>query len=779
MSDGAFSFNKSGAGDGASRRDPRDRTRKPSRSRCQPELESLEGRRLLAASLAALPNVSVPDYQGYQVPLNGSGSNATTQSYTVTSSNPDIGASVATGEFLTLNVSHASSGTGDVAIPASNVVIQLFGDLTPNTVANIESFVQQGFYNNKNLFRVANNFPNSTGYIIQGGSANNQANGVSGLPGTPFNNEIVQQLGFNNEGQLAMANSGKQGTNDTQFFFTSGTPNNTSYTPPNSLSYQYTIFGQVVSGLNVVQQMTQVTTTTDPVLGGQTMPVSPIVINSATLSTTNPNGVVHIDATQARVGETSTITVTATDPATKTTATQAFNVTVTANGASYFQVGGTTPFVLRPIAFANTIVYKQDTPQTIQLSGDPANAGQTLTYNIVSQPTNGTISQFNSSTGTLVYTPNPGFQGADSFQFTVTNSGGLTSDARSVTLATSVIPPTAADVNVTNNYSEPMSIQLQGSNPNPGYTQSLNYQFTSNPTKGTISQLNSATGQLVYTPNVGATGTDSFTYNVTSVGPPFPGLVSQTATVTINLNNPAVNTGAVRVITNPSLGDSVLTVTPPPGAPNGKNNVLITETQNPLDPTQNKILVIVNGHADINQPLASSITSIVGFGGKASNTITVDPSVDPLIGVTIDGGHGRHAVNVLQGGDGTTVEHGWFGRKNTLIGGTGTNILIGRAGKVKFQPSSSTSVIFAGVPKGTILQGHHDQTQANNRLKPPGGTFYRVNSKGRLVAIPTPRLTADLQDARVSTAGGSVAGGSYGSAVSGTGSGTTRKTRKK
>ena len=54
----------------------------------------------------------------------------------------------------------------------------------------------------------------------------------------------------------------------------------------------------------------------------------PVVINSATLSSTNPNGVLHIDTTSATAGQTATITVTATDPTDDTTATQSFTVTV-------------------------------------------------------------------------------------------------------------------------------------------------------------------------------------------------------------------------------------------------------------------------------------------------------------------------------------------------------------------------------------------------------------------------------------------------------------------
>jgi hypothetical protein len=80
---------------------------------------------------------------------------------------------------------------------------------------------------------------------------------------------------------------------------------------------------------------------------------------------------------------------------------------------------------------------------------------------------------------------------------------------------------------------------------------------------------------------------------------------------------------------------------------------------------------------------------------------------------------------VLKGGGGFTREHGWFGF-STLIGGPGPNELIGRAGQVRFRPSSATDLIFAGVP--------HRRTPMLNPT-PPGGTFY-VYKNGRLIPVP-------------------------------------------
>ena len=279
------------ASSGANRR----RSRKVGQGLSGRGLEHLEGRRLPNGSLASLPPVSALQYQGYQVVLDGSASNAASQTFTVTSSNPDIGATVAQGQFLTMNVSHASSGAGDPAF-SGTIVLQLFNDLTPNTATLIEGFVNTGYYNGKYIFKVANQFPDTNGYLLQGGSpVNHISSQTSGLAGTPFPNEIVQQLGFTNPGQLAMANAGTADSNDTQFLLTSS--------DPAFLDDTLTIFGQVVSGLNVVNEMTQVALSGDPGTGSQTYPTSPIVVSSETLSNTNPNGVVHIDTTHARVGE--------------------------------------------------------------------------------------------------------------------------------------------------------------------------------------------------------------------------------------------------------------------------------------------------------------------------------------------------------------------------------------------------------------------------------------------------------------------------------------------
>ncbi len=569
-------------------------------------LESLEERKLLAAALATIAPVTVPAQMGYQVLLDGSAATGTTQqNFSATSSNPNITASVATGPYFSVSVSHTAASVSDVSFTGT-IVMQLFQDLTPNTVDQIRQFVNDGYYIGKNFTRIINGFPGASDYVAQGGAPNANGTGSSGQPGTPFANEIVQQLAFNNSQQVAMANAGGTNTNDTQFFLTTSTPT--------SLDYNYTIFGQMVGGQSILTDMTMVQVQTNPITGEKSLPVNPITITAASMSDTNTSGVLHIDTTQAKAGDTATITVTAKDPTTNTEVTRTFTVTV----GSY--TGPTSPPInFRPFATAVSQNVTFGGEGTVKLSGQSGNptasTTETLSYNLVGQPQHGTISNFDSKTGTFTYTPNEGYLGSDSVQYTVTS---------------------------TNTAKSPVA--------------------TSNP-----------------------------------------------ATVTINVV--PGDTGAVRQI------DRVLIVTPKPHRnPRFKNTILVTQTSGATP----RIQVTVNGVVDSNQPLVSSLDSIVVYGSKANDKITVDPSV--RVTATIDGGHGGR--NKLIAGSYNIREHGWFGH-TTMVGGTGRNQLVGRAGQIRFKPTKTSSLIFAGVVHGR---------KPNGRPNAPGGTFYRYVN-GRLVVV--------------------------------------------
>ena len=133
------------------------------------------------------------------------------------------------------------------------------------------------------------------------------------------------------------------------------------------------------------------------------------------------------------------------------------------------------------------------------------------------------------------------------------------------------------------------------------------------------------------------------------------------------------------------------------------------------------IEVYVNNQLDVTQPAVSNLDDIIVYGGKGNDVITIDPTV--TLPSVLDGGHGGR--NRLVAGSTETLEHGWFGH-TTMVGSSGPNQMIGRAGQVKFRPSKSTDLIFAGKPQR--------RTPLLNAT-PPKGNFY-VYKKGKLIAVP-------------------------------------------
>lgn len=118
------------------------------------------------------------------------------------------------------------------------VYIDLFEQYTPITVNSFVFLAQAGYYNNTTFHRVIADF------MVQGGD--HTGTGTGG-PGYRFDDEILPFLAFSNPGLLAMANSGP-GTNGSQFFVTR--------VPTEWLNGNHTIFGRVLEGQSVVDNMT-------------------------------------------------------------------------------------------------------------------------------------------------------------------------------------------------------------------------------------------------------------------------------------------------------------------------------------------------------------------------------------------------------------------------------------------------------------------------------------------------------------------------------------------
>ena len=118
------------------------------------------------------------------------------------------------------------------------IIVELFAHQAPITVNNFVFLARQGWYDGITFHRVLED------YIVQSGDPS--GTGYGG-PGYAFVNEISAALSFDRAGLLAMANAGRD-TNGSQFFFT--------LSPAPHLNGAYTIFGQVLQGMDVLQRIT-------------------------------------------------------------------------------------------------------------------------------------------------------------------------------------------------------------------------------------------------------------------------------------------------------------------------------------------------------------------------------------------------------------------------------------------------------------------------------------------------------------------------------------------
>lgn len=150
-----------------------------------------------------------------------------------------------------------------------------------------------------------------------------------------------------------------------------------------------------------------------------------------------------------------------------------------------------------------------------------------LNFSIVANSSNGTVTIIDPVAGTFTYTPNAGYSGADSFTYTVANSGGTSSVATvSVQVSSSNQAPVAsgATIAVTEDVVFSGNLSATDADNNP-----LTYSIVTQGTKGVVT-VNSSTGAYTYAPNLNINGVDTFTFRV------YDGLVySGTETITVNI----------------------------------------------------------------------------------------------------------------------------------------------------------------------------------------------------------------------------------------------------
>ena len=134
------------------------------------------------------------------------------------------------------------------------ITAQLFPKYAPKTVENFVKLAEKNYYDNVIFHRVIPDF------MIQGGDPTGTGRGGESIYGHPFEDEFSEEL-FNFTGALSMANAGPN-TNGSQFFIVTNEQEIIDYYEKHGgtpwLDFHHTVFGQVLSGMDVVEKISKV-----------------------------------------------------------------------------------------------------------------------------------------------------------------------------------------------------------------------------------------------------------------------------------------------------------------------------------------------------------------------------------------------------------------------------------------------------------------------------------------------------------------------------------------
>lgn len=150
------------------------------------------------------------------------------------------------------------------------ITLKLFADKAPETVENFIQYVKDGHYDNTIFHRVISNF------MIQGGGFDTAMQQKSTR--APIKNEANNGLS-NKAGTIAMARTMEPHSASAQFFINVKDNDFLDHSAPTIQGWGYTVFGVVVEGMDVVESIKNVATTSKN--GHQDVPREDVIIEKA------------------------------------------------------------------------------------------------------------------------------------------------------------------------------------------------------------------------------------------------------------------------------------------------------------------------------------------------------------------------------------------------------------------------------------------------------------------------------------------------------------------
>lgn len=175
----------------------------------------------------------------------------------------------------------------ELTTTAGMITVKLFPEIAPKAVENFVTHAKDGYYDGTPFHRVIE------GFMIQGGDPEGTGMGGESIWGEGFEVEISNQL-YHIRGALSMARAQALDSQGSQFFIVQGTEDQSDgmaiqFTPERiieayknggakSLDGNYTVFGQVIEGMDVVDKIAQAEVTSN---GSEvSTPVDPVTIES-------------------------------------------------------------------------------------------------------------------------------------------------------------------------------------------------------------------------------------------------------------------------------------------------------------------------------------------------------------------------------------------------------------------------------------------------------------------------------------------------------------------
>ncbi len=178
--------------------------------------------------------------------------------------------SVAALILMTSQVATAESPRVELKTSLGSIVLELYPDKAPKSVANFLQYVNDGFYDGTIFHRVID------GFMIQGGGFTPDFDQKETRE--PIENEAANGL-QNTTGTVAMARTGDPHSATAQFFINVADNDFLNHTAPTPQGWGYTVFGKVVEGMDVVDKIRQVATGQRGPFEG--VPTTPVVIEQA------------------------------------------------------------------------------------------------------------------------------------------------------------------------------------------------------------------------------------------------------------------------------------------------------------------------------------------------------------------------------------------------------------------------------------------------------------------------------------------------------------------